>query len=269
MARSNAWCFTINNPLASDMFAVRNLAHTAGYIIAGAEVGEKGTPHIQGYVRFNSGHGRTMATMKKTLIRAHLLVANGSDMENKIYCSKGGDVLIEQGTPSEQGKRNDIKELAHKIKNREITLLECMFEYPDIWMRYSRSIEKMYASILPMRDSQPEVHWRWGKAGTGKTKYVIDKFDREEIYIKDGTSWWDNYKQQKCILIDDFDNGIPYRTLLRILDRNHEQGQIKGGYVYINSPYIYITCEHPPDYYWHGNEYDQVFRRLTSVEEIK
>lgn len=269
MSRTNAWCFTINNPLPSDMFAVRHLAHTAGYIIASAEVGKQGTPHIQGYVRFNSGHGRTMATMKKALVRAHLTVANGSDEENKKYCSKDGDVLLEQGTPSEQGKRSDIKEIANMIKNREITLEELMFEYPDMYLRYSRAFEKMFASVLPMRDAAPQVHWRWGKAGVGKTKYVIDKFEREEIYIKDGTSWWDNYKQQKCILIDDFDNGIPYRTLLRILDRNHEQGQIKGGYVYINSPYIYITCEHPPEHYWQGNEYDQVFRRLTSVEEIK
>jgi len=53
------------------------------------------------------------------------------------------------------------------------------------------------------------------------------------------------------------------------LDRYRYQGQVKGGYVNINSPFIYITCEHPPSYYWSGNELDQITRRLTSVLEIK
>lgn len=266
MSRNRAWCIVINNPTPTDEFGVKHLFKKAEYGICSREVGSQGTPHLQGYIRLSTP--LSLQAMKKSLPRANLQVAGGSDLENKTYCSKDGDILIEVGTMSEQGRRNDLKEIAMLIKNKEISMQELMFEYPDMYLRYSRSFEKMFAAVLPMRETLPEVHWRWGKSGTGKTRYVIEKFERSEIYIKDGTSWWDNYRQQQCILIDDFDNGIPFRTLLRILDRNHEQGQIKGGYVYINSPYIYITCEHPPDYYWQGNEYIQVFRRLTSVKEI-
>lgn len=117
------------------------------------------------------------------------------------------------------------------------------------------------------RTEKPEVIWIYGKAGKGKTESVYDK--HSDIYPKDETLWWDNYSQNEVILIDDFDNGIPYRTLLRILDRYPYQGQIKGGYIHINSPYIYITCEFHPDHYWECNEYDQVARRLTSVIEMK
>ena len=52
---------------------------------------------------------------------------------------------------------------------------------------------------------------------------------------------WDGYKQQEAIIIDDFDNTIPYRTLLRMLDR---YGQVNDGYEKLKSNqqsiYIYI-----------------------------
>lgn len=142
-----------------------------------------------------------------------------------------------------------------------------MFDYPLLYCKYFKSLEKMLSAMQPKREVPPHVYWRWGLSGTGKTRYCIET--HETHYIKDGTPWWDNYANQEAVIIDDFDNNIPFRTLLRILDRYTYQGQIKGGYVNINSPYIYITCEFPPNKYWGGNELKQIERRLTSVQEIK
>lgn len=264
--RNRNWTITINNYTQSDIFAIKQLFKLGAYAICGKEIGESGTPHLQAYIRLNEA--LELKTMKKHLPKAHLEVANGNDHHNQTYCSKDGD-FFEVGTPSEQGKRNDITELAQKIKNNEITLEEIMFDYPILYMKYSRSIEKMCNAVLVPRSEAPAVYWRWGLAGTGKTRWVIQKHGEKNVYIKDGTSWWDGYTQQDVILIDDFDNNIPYRTLLRILDRYRYQGQVKGGYVNINSPYIFITCEYPPEHYWSGNELEQVTRRLTSVQEIK
>jgi len=252
------------------------LFSSANYAIASEEVGEQGTPHIQGYIRL--ANALSMNVMKKHLCRAHFRVANGSDEQNKVYVS--GDCMSKDKykPPSQniyeigeisvgQGSRSDIKEIAKKIKDREITLEDLMFDYPDMYVKYSRSFEKMFNAVATARSVPPVVAWRWGKAGTGKTRYCVEK--HPDHYIKDGTSWWDNYKHQEAIIIDDFDNQIPFRILLRMLDRYSYQGQVKGGYVQINSPFIYITCEHAPQYYWSGNELQQVLRRLTSVEEIK
>lgn len=267
MPRHRSWCITINNFSESDWFAIKNLFRKAEYGICGEEAGVmKMTPHLQAYVRLSSP--LSLSAMKKSLPRAHLIVANGSDEENKIYCSKDGVNIYEVGEISVgQGSRTDIKELTQKIRDGEITLEDCMFDYPELYVRYSRSFEKMFAAAMKPRESPPEVHWRWGLAGTGKTRYCIEKHPSH--YIKDGTPWWDNYLQEEAIIIDDFDNGIPYRTLLRLLDRNKFQGQVKGSYVQVNSPFIYITCEFPPDKYWSGNELQQILRRLTSVLEIK
>jgi len=56
--------------------------------------------------------------------------------------------------------------------------------------------------------------------------------------------------------------------LLRLLDKYPYQGQIKGGYVKINSNII-ITCEFPPEYFWKGNELAQITRRINKIFEKK
>ena len=266
MSRHRAWCITINNWDESDKFGLHMLFKKCSYGIYGEETGiMKNTPHLQAYIHLLNP--LSLAILKKSLPKAHFTVANGSDEENKTYCSKDGHNIKEHGEPSVgQGNRSDIKQIAALIKNREITIEDCMFDYPEIYVKYSRSLEKMFNAVQLPRTELPQVIWRWGLAGTGKTKYVIDKHPSH--YIKDGTPWWDNYTQQEAIIIDDFDNNIPYRTLLRILDRYTYQGQVKGSYVQINSPFIYITCEHRPEYYWSGNELAQITRRLTSVLEI-
>lgn len=267
MSRNRCWCFTINNYTESDWFSVKHLFKRAKFGICGEEVGTKeGTEHLQGYVSLNSPC--SLKIMKQYLARAHLTVANGSDQENLVYCSKDATNLYQVGEPSEgQGKRNDIHDMVSKIKNKEATILDIMFDYPELYLRYSRSIKEYFNIMLQPRTTLPKVFWRWGLAGTGKTRFPVEKHPSH--YIKDNTIWWDRYDQQEAIIIDDFDNTIPYRVLLRLIDRYEYLGQTKGSYVHINSPYIYITCEHPPEFYWQGNELAQVMRRLESVTEIK
>lgn len=261
--RNRCWCFTINNFSDSDIFGVKQLFSLCAYGIYGKEIGENGTPHLQGYIRLKDA--LTLAKVKKYLTRAHLEIAKGNDEQNKEYCSKQED-FYEIGEVSKQGKRNDIESVAKLIKERKITLTDVMFDYPTLYMKYSRSLEKMFDAVTEPRTDQPKVFWRWGLAGVGKTKYCIET--HADHYVKDNTIWWDGYKQNEAIIIDDFDNKIPFRVLLRILDRYKMPIQVKGGYTQLNSPYIYITCEYSPEYFWGGNDLAQIKRRLTSVEEI-
>ena len=280
MSRFHNWCFTINNWTQSDLFAVNMLMkQKANYGCYSEEVGEEeGTPHLQGYIHL--GNALSLLVMKKSLCRAHFIVANGDAKENRIYCGaedyiKDGKTKLKNSTfkeygvlPQGQGKRTDIKEITDAIRNHELTMEDIMFNYPDMYLKYSRSFEKMFTAVQQPRQSAPNVYWRWGLAGVGKTRYVVDTYGQENIYIKDNSIWWDGYNIQETILIDDFDNSIPFRTLLRILDRYAYQGQVKGGYVHINSSNIYITCEFPPSHYWSDNYLAQILRRLTSVQEI-
>jgi hypothetical protein len=88
MAR--AWCFTLNNPSGMDMDIVQKLGKegTGVEAIIGAnEVGIFGTPHIQGWVRFEE-RGAQMTAVRALGGRAHVEKALGSIEQNWEYCTK-------------------------------------------------------------------------------------------------------------------------------------------------------------------------------------
>ena len=95
--RANSWTFTLNNYTEADCAAVQALVPEATYIVCGKEVGEKGTPHLQGYVKMVST--RTLSSMKKKLPRAHFEVAGGSAAQNRVYCTKESEWLEEVSVP--------------------------------------------------------------------------------------------------------------------------------------------------------------------------
>jgi len=87
--RYRAWLFVINNYTDTDITLMEDYLDLGGTYIWGYEVGESGTPHVQGYVRFKNA--RTFSSIKKSFPRAHLKVANGTIKDNLIYCSKEND----------------------------------------------------------------------------------------------------------------------------------------------------------------------------------
>jgi len=254
-------CFTINNWTEEDKRMVESIEAT--YCVFGEECGDNGTKHLQGYVEL--GKQIRFEALKKLLPRAHIEARRGTAKQAADYCKKEGK-YYERGTISEQGKRTDLERCVEMIKENK-TDVEIYDEIPGL-LRYNKAIETYKQASYKERTEKPTVHWLWGKAGVGKTRKVIDGYGANHVYIKDGTQWWNGYKQETVILIDDFDGKWPFRDLLRLLDRYKYQGQTKGGYVQINSPRIYITCEYNPQHFWDGNELDQVLRRLDFVSEV-
>jgi len=55
VGQSFNWCFTLNNYTDEEMEQIKNLAPSGiiQYIAFGEEIGEEGTPHLQGYLRLN------------------------------------------------------------------------------------------------------------------------------------------------------------------------------------------------------------------------
>lgn len=254
------WCFTINNYTNDDIKSLEEL--DCKYIVYGYEKGANETPHIQGYVEFN--RGVRLETLKKLMPRAHLEDRKGSANQAIVYCKKDGN-FIERGIPSSQGARNDLIKVADTLKNHGIP--KVIEETPHMYIKYHRGLEKLDFYYQKDRNTAPTVEWLWGPTGTGKTRKAVEAFD--SFYIKPKGKWWDGYAHQKCIIIDDFDNEWPYRDFLNFLDRYPYQGQTKSGFVKINSPYIFITCEFPPIHYWGGTQLEQVLRRVTVVTEVK
>jgi len=211
-------------------------------------------PHIQAYFQFNKH--LAFKTIKNLLGNgAHILKPRGTPAENRTYCTKEdtrvagsesmeiGVIDLERG--QNQGKRNDLLAIKRKIDEGKSEADICADdELFTAWAKYPQLYKRYKAARIPPRDRNkpPDVTVLVGATGVGKTRRVYDAMG-DDVYMKDSSKWWDGYNGQKCILLDEFSSHEHFKIeeMLRLLDRYPYQGQTKGGYVNINSPYIYIT----------------------------
>lgn len=258
MSRARGWCFTVNNP---DTKPTVEMWGVPKYLVIGMEVGESGTPHWQGYVEYDQP--KTLAGMKKIHATAHFEKRMGTPKQAADYCKKDGE-YIEHGELPAQGKRTDLEEACTDILSGEFK----PEDHPAVYVKFHKGIQALISSQIKPRTEKPKVVWLWGETGVGKTREAYG--NGESVYFKDNTRWWDGYTGQKTIIIDDIDpKEWGLRDILRLLDRYPYQGQTKGGYVHINSPVIYITCDKGPERFWPGAYLDQVMRRIDECTEVK
>lgn len=85
-------CFTKNNYTEDDLQALLHFDRFT-YVIMGKEVGESGTPHLQGYAEFSKV--TKLAGIGK-LFKMHTEVTRGTAVQAIDYCKKDGD-WVEKG----------------------------------------------------------------------------------------------------------------------------------------------------------------------------
>jgi len=260
---SKSFCFTINNWTEEDVKILDNVI--CNYIIYGKEVGENGTPHLQGYITLKSAV--RLSGLKKIHSKAHWEVAKTRDAAIN-YCMKEGKFTIRD--LSSQGNRTDLSGAIDCLKTGGIKKL--VLEHPREFVKYSSGLEKLAMKYVKPRDPKepPVITWLYGKTGTGKTRQVVEK--EPDLWISGkNLQWWDGYENQEAVLFDDFRGDFcTFHELLRILDRYPYNVQVKGGTRVFNSKRIYITsCYKPNKVYDTREDIGQLLRRLTSVTEVK
>lgn len=99
---SKSWCFTLNNYTAEDVLLLDGLVpNVCSYLVYGFEFAPTTlTPHLQGYVQFAKQY--RMAAVAKLIPRAHVIKAKGTQVQNRVYCTKSNDYK-EFGFPLSQG----------------------------------------------------------------------------------------------------------------------------------------------------------------------
>lgn len=91
---AKAWCFTLNNYTENELGALVQLFSSLDdkyYFIVGEEVGEQGTPHLQGYIEKKTGRFRPLPLfeVKRNNTQCmHFEKAKGNRTQNYKYCSK-------------------------------------------------------------------------------------------------------------------------------------------------------------------------------------
>jgi len=156
MARAKHWCFTVNNFTDDDYSKFIHLDSDSTpilppafeYVIVGKEVGESGTPHLQGFVAF--ADRKRLAGCRTICARAHWSVSRSVPASIE-YCRKDGD-YVEVGhkpPPTSQGKRVDLDALKESIQGGVVDMQVLREEHSMVCAQYPRFVEAYLRDNIP------------------------------------------------------------------------------------------------------------------------
>lgn len=252
------WAFTLNNYNESDVQHFKDLE--CQYIVFGFEVGDSGTPHLQGHLVFK--HPTTLNKLKKNIDdNAHWSCVI-SEEHSANYCMKNKDYFLKDNR--KQGTRTDLQNAAASVLS--VGLKQTAMDYPIEYIKFHNGLEKYSQIFQKDRDFKPYVTWLWGPTGSGKTRCVVDKEPDLWISGKD-LRWWQGYENQEATLFDDFRGDFcTFHELLRILDRYPYTVEVKGGHRKLNSKRMYITSPYSPmQIYLTIEDKRQLIRRIDEI----
>lgn len=178
-----------------------------------------GKQHWQGFVYWFDGKSHKAAG--KLLNNAHVETCKGSWEDNEKYCSKEGHYTT-HGTPPQQGRRNDLEEICADINAGALTSEEVALTNPYMYHQYGRTLEKLedIAARKIMRTEMTKGIWYWGPTGVGKSHKAFEGFNPETHYVyRHDNGWWEGYKGQETVIINDFRGEIKFNELLAIVDK--------------------------------------------------
>jgi len=245
------FCFTLNNYVEEEDLPriTAWFEQEAKYWIIGREVGDSGTPHLQGYASLKRRY--TFDVIKHQLgPRAHLERANGTARQNRVYCSKSGN-FEEGGSINEGGRSSSRDELGESfmaaVRSGNKGVDEFAHSFPGTFVFSGSSMLRNTLSLYrPIPRPSINVRWYYGPPGTGKSKRAHEELP--EAYIKEPrTKWWNGYMMEKDVIIDDFGPcGIDINHLLRWFDRYKCMVETKGGMVALYACNFIVTSNFEP-----------------------
>lgn len=267
MAQWRNCVFTLNNYTTNDVETIK--LWECKYLVFGFEVGEKGTPHLQGYVEWNSS--TRLTTLKKKNAKIHWEERKGTAEQAATYCKKDNN-FFEKGTISKQGARSDIKDVVAEVMAGK-RVDEICLERPEFYHQYGRTLTKVEDLMLrqKFRTAMTTCDWIYGSTGIGKSHAAFKNFHPDTHYVwKDDGGWQDGYTQQETVIINDFRGTIPYNELLQMIDkwpyslrrRNREP-------MPFTSKHIIITSSlKPEEVYKQRHQKDDIAQLLRRVNVI-
>lgn len=240
---SRRWVFTLNNYTDDDISKIS--AWSCTYHVFGREVGEKNTPHLQGFIVL--AKAQRLSFLKKLHNRCHWEVARGTSAQAADYCKKDGD-YVEFGTfPGDQGRRNDLERAIETLKSDGLAAVAS--QHTAVFVKYSRGLRD--ASLFlqaPYTHCDVRGYWIWGPPGSGKSHCARTFSD--SLYIKDQNKWWDGYDGELNVLLDDLDTNVLGHHLKIWADRYACKGETKGGTVFLRHHRFIVTSNYPPEHFW-------------------
>lgn len=200
-------------------------------IVVGKEVGESGTAHLQGFIKFKEM--KRLSAVKKLLPRAHWEAAKGSDQQNLDYCSKE-QVFIKRGVFASGSKGGGASGLALALQIGDKPFEDMSEEERCAYLRHEKYVVRSKILLdnaeakktsrlkfvnVVLKDWQEElVKYVQGDVSDRKVRWYVDpvgnmgkSFVSEYLECKHGAVIFENgksndiayaYKNQGIVIFD-------------------------------------------------------------------
>lgn len=214
------------------------------------------TPHLQGFIYF--ANAKSFSAVRKILGgRCHIEAKSARSKFRQCvdYCRKDGDVWESGQAPADQADKGEAE------KDRWDEALDCIRQGDwenvpsDILLRYHGNAKRIHEEAKGYPDALAERPyygiWIWGPPRTGKSHIVRELVGLgHRLYLKDINKWWDNYKGEDIVLIDEFEpKHTEFMTsfVKKWVDRWPFSAERKGGTTVLRPNWFIVTSNHPLD----------------------
>ncbi len=268
--RARNWVFTLNNPGQS--YATYALNYTGHkhfrFLVFQKEKGDNGTVHYQGYVQFKSTMG--MSALKKLDARAHWEPRKGSHRQALDYSTKL-DTRLEgpwkYGIGIAGGTRTDILAFKEAIKagKSEEFIAD---NHTSCYIRYGKGYDRLRQLYKPEHSGVITVKLLYGETGTGKTLSGTEMAAEHASWWEmpvDQKFWFDGYRGQEAVLLDDFVGAASHWRLdafLRLTNPRTLAVPKKGGHTWWYPKTVVITSNIHPYKWW---DFESRYSQLPAV----
>lgn len=196
-----SYCFTLNNYTSEDIDKLNEYPCT--YLCYGKEIAPKtGTPHLQGYVHFMS---QRYFNSVRTDFKWNIQPTKGDSLHNLEYCRKEGTEFYERGIRPISKREQGVNEKRRWEEAFESAKQGKMEEIPvDMYTRYYNTYNRISednSTVDTLELGTVVGEWIYGPPGVGKSTFVHRKYP--SAYRKNISKWWDNYKGQREVIIED------------------------------------------------------------------
>lgn len=222
------WIMVLNNWTNDELNKISSIcSEKCKYAIIESEVGEQGTPHLQGYIELKT---KARPSSLFNIPRIHFEKAKGTREQNDNYCSKDNKIVVSIGRP------------------KPIKLIQNLYE----WQK----------DIIKMMNEEPDdrkVYWFWDEIGNiGKTQFIKYCIVKHKILYCNGGKMSDI---MNLVFNQDMDEtntvmfNIPranyghvsYSALESIKDGLVCNTKYETGVKVFNSPHLFVFANFPPD----------------------
>lgn len=218
------------------------LPPNVSYLRGQRELGAGGFDHWQLLVLFK--RSVRLAAVRSVFGPVHCELSRSEAADQYVWKQ---DTRIE-GTQFELGVRpfrrqakRDWDQVRDLAKQGNIEAIDA-----SVYVCHYRTLKQIAVDHLEPIAIERVVHVFWGPTGTGKSRRAWDEAGFH-AYPKDPRSkFWDGYRGQEHVVLDEFRGAIDVAHLLRWFDRYPVIVEVKGSSVVFNARVIWVTSNLDP-----------------------